>query len=377
MNKTHLILPVALSSLALVGCGSGSGSDSKDTTTPPVEKTYTEKSVDSSTGAQTKFNLSTGEMGTDSNWHVSYQKYVGFATNGGVNANATADSQGGKVTGCIAHKYDALFDEKGNPVVAEFEKLTQANTQADFEAVTKASCNDADYSADYLYTQIAGSDWYAYNFATHTVTAKPGNEFLVRHANGTDVSRFSVTSITENTKFVIKTETWDDNAKQYKAAQTSAEFTPGAAAYFDFDTNALVTENDGWDLKIIASGRTYSIQTNGGISGSGKGGSAILTAGQTPSSINNPLTRGEGGDVYRYTTDKAKGVMSAPGNYGALQYGVGGGHKMWPTFATYILKDEVAEGTYEYFKVQVISNYGVDETKPSANIVYRFEKLDK
>ncbi|MFG1490313.1 hypothetical protein ABMA58_13770, partial [Oceanospirillum sp. HFRX-1_2] len=75
-------------------------------------------------------DLAIADTVTNTNWDLAYQKYVGFSL------NETAK-------GCVAFKYDALYDAKGNPVSDEFKKLTAATTLADFNAVKSGDCTTA------------------------------------------------------------------------------------------------------------------------------------------------------------------------------------------------------------------------------------------
>lgn len=73
--------------------------------------------------------------------------------------------------------------------------------------------------------------------------------------------------------------------------------------------------------------------------------------------------------VYKYYADSVEGSMTGPSNYGALAYGVDG-HTMFPNFTTYLFKD----GT-DYYKAQVMSNYGEDGTESSGNLYVRYAQV--
>nr|WP_086939138.1 HmuY family protein [Thaumasiovibrio occultus] len=365
MTHFKLAASLALTSAILVGCG-GSDSDDSGTQTPTLSANAAEVLIDASSGAQAKMSLNTGAIENSDAWHVSYQKRVGFSVNGGLSGS-------GNVSGCIAHQYDALFNGSA-PVQAEFEKLNQTNTIANFNAVTKDSCTD--FEVDSLKTQIDMLDWVDYDFATHTVRgALLGNGFLIRHADGDTYSRLNVATLTGKV-VTVKSELWDKNAGQYNPQITSVDLDFSTRIYYDLDTNAIVTASDAWDISIEAAGRSYNIQVNGGISGSGRGAVGYLSDSQNAYNVTDPTPSREPGRVYMYFADSAVGPMTTPGNYGALQYGVGGGHKMWPTFTTYLLKEETGASVFQYYKVQVISNLGKNEDLGSGNIVYRYEVLN-
>ncbi|WP_319558294.1 hypothetical protein [Thiomicrorhabdus sp.] len=135
------------------------------------------------------------------------------------------------------------------------------------------------------------------------------------------------------------------------------------AVYWDLETNSIVSESDDWELKITQNGYEPLIQVNGGASGSGDAGlGAYLTA--SADEVTDPTDTSQ---VYKYFEDSASGVLSTPGGYGPLEYNVGGEHKMWPNFATYVFNDNGV-----YYKAQVVGNYGEQGTDPSGTLRIRY-----
>lgn len=134
--------------------------------------------------------------------------------------------------------------------------------------------------------------------------------------------------------------------------------------YWDMETNSIVSDEDDWELSVRVAGRDYQIQVNGGASGDGEAGVGVLQVSDAYS-VTDPENVGQ---VYKYFGDSVSGALSTPGSYGPLQYSVEGNHLMWPTFATYLLKDS----TNNLFKMQVLSNYGTEGTDLSGNIVFRY-----
>ncbi|MCE2573318.1 HmuY family protein [Motilimonas eburnea] len=390
MQHKYKLLALAISSVLLSACGGGSGgSDAKDsdnavtpTPAPSVEPTpeptpappFSLAELDATDASQpAQLDLLSGATVTDSSWHLGYQKYVGFKLNGGLSGN-------GKVSGCIAHQYSNLFDEQGNAVAAEFEQLTQTSTEADFSAVTKTACSE--FVSDSLITQIKTADWLNadYSQGAPVYSAKDGNGWIIRSASGDHYARVSVKQVTvafgqaPSRKLVLSVEHWDANAKQFSPAVDSPELDfSTATAYWDLESNSLTTADQSWDLSVKVSGRDYPLQVNSGASGTGKAGVGAIRVANI-AAVTDPTDTNQ---VYKYFGDRAEGILSKPGSYGPLEYSVKGQHKMWPTFTTYLIKDETNDADNpRLFKVQVVSNYGVDGSQASANLVLRYQELN-
>ena len=135
------------------------------------------------------------------------------------------------------------------------------------------------------------------------------------------------------------------------------------------ETNAIVTADADWELSIERTSPAWSIQLNSAVSGSGNAGIGhVLLDSGSAFDVTNPKTSGD--DIYKFDKDSAKTALAGPAKYGAFQYGVGGGHKMWPTFTTYLFKDGE-----RYFKAQIVSNYGADGTMSSGNLYVRYAEV--
>ncbi len=368
LNKKSIVMGLVASMLIFSACGSSSsGSDNDGDDGSGITETTAPMSA--SSGDETNFNLATGLVDATT-WHFAYQKYVGFRTNGGTSGD-------GGITACIAKKYDALFDNEGTAVASEFKSLTGENTLADFDAVLASDCEADAYQADGIKTQIQTPDWLDADYSTGApvFSAKndSNNSWIIRSSDGESYSRVKVKTVTvefgatTSRKIVLSSELWDGSA--WEAAQDSPELDfSSSKAYWDLELNQLKTQTDtDWDLAVSVVGQTYPIQVNGGASGDGSGGVGILQVTST-ADVTDPTNTDQ---VYKYFADEATGAMDGPGSYGALSYGVDGGHAMWPTFAVYIVDD----GTEKY-KYQITSNTGADGTLSSGNLVVRYEKLD-
>jgi hypothetical protein len=369
------LLTVIISSALLSACGgSSSGSDEKSIIeTPPVAK-FNVVNLDATDGSQAgHLDLVSSSKVTDDTWQIAYQKYFGFKLNGGASAT-------GNVSGCVAHEYTDLFDADGNPVVDKFKALTGATTLTDFNKVDATACMN--FVFDALQTTIVTEDWLDadYSLGIPTYSAKANNGWIVRSADGESYSRVKVTSVdvafgeTTTRKVTLSSELWNGSVFEPSIDSPVLDFS-SERVFWDLETNTLVTDSDEWDLSLMVKGQNYPLQVNGGASASvgspGMGGAGVVMGTGGIDGVTDPTSTAQ---VYKFFADSASGVLSAPGNYGPLQYAVDGGHAMWPTFTTYLIKDESATDM-RLFKVQIMSNYGEIGELPSANLVFRYQEI--
>ncbi|GLS05737.1 hypothetical protein GCM10007860_28940 [Chitiniphilus shinanonensis] len=144
---------------------------------------------------------------------------------------------------------------------------------------------------------------------------------------------------------------------------------------YDFDTRTEVADCSGnaWDLKFKSSGRTASLSTNSGVSGSGQGGAfggpfehtwAELLAWQngTTDPTSGPIP------ASLYFKDSASGVFTGSNSIqaAAFEYGVGGenDHKLYPNYRVFLITTDntkasnTGDATSPVFALQVIGYYG-------------------
>lgn len=367
-SKTGLSILTAMM-LTLAGCGGSSSSNgsTSDGSSDNEDTSLLNHAVLDATDSDSAvyLDLDSGHtVTTTESWQMAYEKYVGFSTN--------AD---GGIEACVAKEYEALYDDNGEPVKSEFEALTINNTEEDFNNVTLTACSD--FIADGVTSQF--TDWYTYDFTTHVITVNSDetNGWIVRSStddgNGNaSYTRLKATAYNAN-GITFNSELWDSNSETFSAAEsTGALSAASGTTYWNMETNThSTTEFEGWDLKIEADGHSTIILINGGVSGTGDAGVAGHSALQV-ASVDDVTDPTDTAQVYKYFGDSASGAMSGSSefNYGALQYNVGGLHKMWPTFNVYLFKDGE-----RYFKAQVISNYGADGTSRSGTLYVRHQEL--
>lgn len=369
--------PTKLSSITatlfLAACGSDDQSIGIDDRT--IEDTSNYVAIDATQGPA-YLNLESGHTITNTgNWHMSYQKYVGFSVNGGISGS-------GSVSACIAHSSADLYDNEGAPVQSEFESLTRANTLPAFTAVNSTSCAESDFKTDSIKTAIELSDWLAADYSQgapiYSASSENSNGWIIQSATKNDADNFEYGRVkVSNVEYesgvkrsiTLSFESWDANAQAFSSPVNSPElvFTDNRI-YWDMESNSIATSSDNWELSIVVNGYSWDLQVNGGVSGQGSAGVATLLV-DSAVDVTNPAP-GTTGDVYQYASDSAESILSGPGNYGTLQYAVAGGHLMWPTFTTYLFKDEE-----RFYKAQIVSNYGEDGTLSSGNLYVRYEEV--
>lgn len=364
--KKELVIAVISAMLAFSGCGSSSndsGSGGEEAGNSDTIKTAPLNATDGT--KEYHFNLASG-LTDDNTWQFAYQKYIGFSTKSGVQT-------------CVAKRYDTLYDSKGSAVASSFKALNAANTLDDFNTVSLSDCNESNYQEDIIKTYIETGDWLSADYSAgapvYAATNDVNNSWIIRSASGNHYARIKVKSVsvefgaTTTRKLVLSSELYVEGDGFLAAQDSPALDFSTSTAYWDLETNTLTTESDTnaiWDVSVRVSGHDYPIQVNGGASGDGKAGVGMLLV-ESTADVTDPASTSQ---VYKYFADSSSGAMSTPGSYGPLEYDVDGAHKMWPTFAVYILKD----GEH-YYKAQIISNYGEDGTLESGNLVIRYMPL--
>ncbi|MCB1755154.1 MAG: hypothetical protein KDJ38_06510 [Gammaproteobacteria bacterium] len=134
--------------------------------------------------------------------------------------------------------------------------------------------------------------------------------------------------------------------------------------FWDMESNSVVSADDDWELAVRATERDYQILVNGGASGNASAGVGVLQVGSA-FEVDDPTDTAQ---VYQYFGDSVSGALSMPGSFGPFEYNVEGNHGMWPTFATYLLKD----GSENLYKFQILSNNGEDGSLASGHLVVRY-----
>lgn len=329
--------------------------------------------LDASGGERVFLDLATGRTVTEQDdWHIAYQKYVGFGLNGGVSGD-------GNVGACIGKEYASLYTAEGEPLADEFDAVTAESTANDFEQLAIDACDT--FATDEIDPVIDMKYWltaeYGPNGPEFTPSGEPTNGFIIRSAEQIDdtheYARVRVAEIDYETgttrRIRYATERWNYDTTSFEAESLSAwlDFSD-SPAYWDLETNQAVAAGDAWELSIQVKGMSWNIHVNSGVSGPGEAGvGLIVLPGGAAADVSDPTDTAQ---VYRFFSDSVDGTLSTPGNFGPLQYDVFGLHGMTPNFTHYLIQD--AE---RIFKVQVLSNYGETNDQPSGHLYFRYGKL--
>ena len=345
MNRTAKSLLLAVLAAATAACeGVSTG------TPPPVEGSVTLNAssgwafadLDAASPA-----IAVGDPRAGTEWDLAV-----FATS--VMLNGGAAGPAGIEGYCLCQNASATN--------AQVQAMTPASQLAAFQAVTAADAPaDAEaWTSDALAPAIAG--WYAYDAATHQVSAAPDAVFYVRTAEGDAWARLHVTALAGATRTHAGTVTleWSLQTEADGAmgpTRTLDVDVSGGRAYVDLVRGEPSTAAD-WDLALEG----WDIRVNGGVSGSGQAGA--LAAGVPFAQAANP----SGVPAQTYRGDAYGGVFDEHRWY---RYNLtGSDHQVWPNFNVYLLRRGDA-----LYKVQVTGYYG--PAGEPRHVSVRYARLDR
>lgn len=267
--------------------------------------------------------------GTNASWDIAVNA-TSVMLNGG-------QAGPGGVTGwCLCQNESATN--------AEVQAFTAEGNRAAFESTTAADApaDAAAWRADSLASAISG--WWAYDPATHAVSAVPSKVFYVRTAEGTAYAKLRVTNLVDAARTHAGQVTLEyavqpsATAPMGETRQTTVDVS-GGRVYFDLLTGAVSSADD-WDLALEG----YDIRVNGGASGSGQAGAVAATE------AFEEITSAAGPPASAFRGDTYGGVFKQKPWY---RYNLtGSDHQVWPTFNVYLLRRGDA-----LYKVQLISYY--------------------
>ena len=212
---------------------------------------------------------------------------------------------------------------------------------------------------------------------THAVTAVPENWWVVRSAGGDSYAKFHVTELIRDSdadseprmrRISLEMQVQSVGSDFFNGLFPHTFLIPrdaGGALYYDFDSEAEVdVSNVGWDLKVEydATSREYRILTNGGVSGSAKGGAQAL--GEDPELVTNGTDRDQ---VAHYFADKTGGVF-VNSTWNAYNI-TDGDHELWPNYRVYLIRSGGA-----VFKLQIFGYYHPQTTESGWSSI-RYEQI--
>ena len=339
---------MALSAMAfaLIACDE---TNTQETNVTPavVDKEKKSVTIDATSREQAAYlNLDSGAaVSASDTWHIKFQ----------FNKASTADH----VTAAIGDDQSEWYLD-GEPIKDAF-----VSGSADAEAQALEIIYDKPTVVANQFVPVIDNSWYIYN-PNHMLTPNSDAIWYVKSNDGRSLNKIWVSAI-DNPARTMTLSYQNVNGDTLGAEQT-ADFVagePGVASCFDFEADqAVECSSAEWDFssEVAASGRGYVLRTNGGESGPAAGGAY------------GPLTQAEVAQLplsslaspYIWSTDRTKGLFD---EYPAYEYGVNGGHVLWPNFRTYVIT--TASATYN---VQVTSFYDAADTVGHVTLAYKAVK---
>ncbi|GGY80726.1 HmuY family protein [Marinobacter zhanjiangensis] len=354
MNHVKHTTWLVPATLALVACGGGSSNSIDDDSGNNGGEAFEEQVINAqSQDAYAYLNLDTGEMvGESGDWHMAFRR-TNIQLNGGASGS-------GNVAGALAVAQDNFYTGPGTP---DNNLFLNATADAELEHLADSFPAPDSWQTDTATTAF-GSDWYNYDFQTHTVSANPDNGWLVRSGEGDSYARVRVTSLdytADPITFQVEMTVQAAGTTQLTTDRTFSGSVPAAGgdACYDFDAGQTVAcAGTVWDLKLSFGSRSLALLSNSGPSGEGDG-SVMGPVAWADLSGYTSATLDSNGDSLApaYTPDQTAGVFGENSWYA---YNLQGAHKLWPNYRVFLVNTDTTDDAAPVYAVQVINYYGED-----------------
>lgn len=365
-SKPNALLMAMMAAVALTGCGSDSDSDDSSdndsdvaayTTLQVNAASYTDwQYVDLESGAV--LTLTAEEAAASTEWDIALRR-TAIMLNGG-------DSGPGSVQAAVADAQDEFYDDEDAANASVF-----LNADADIEAEALSVAYDTStltYQADA--NEPATTDWYSYDFTTHTISADTSVGYLLRHADAATYSKVFITAV-DSSGISLSYVTQAADTVQFAETEVtfSATFADDASSSdatlicLDLDTAAAVDcdSSDDWDwmYQYDAANRAVNIWTNGGVYGSGSA-AVFGPISSTDLADYTSATNVNGYDISsHYSTDSSTGLFAEQSWYA---YNLEGAHKLWPNFRTYLIDLDSSDESSAQIALQVSDYYSLGDS---------------
>ncbi len=286
--------------------------------------------------------LTEEEAATNAEWDIAFKRTD-------VYLNSTAATP---VTLYFLDNVDEFYGEDNAVVVERFINATAETELAAFESISTDISDDAIFNTDEVENAI--SDFYIYNPINHTTSANTEAYFIVSSDDA--LTKFNVTELVQDgfglSSITFNTAYQADGESVFAESETLAvdATTCTEDLYIDFDSNTLVSDQDGWDIHMPCADGLANYEIN--LADDAMALSVDYGDLDGINDANFPF--------YPWTENESEALaIVAHGddrsNYGWGEYGVNGGHVIWPNFATYII--QTASGQYKF---QITSYYDTD-----------------
>lgn len=262
---------------------------------------------------------------------------------------------------------DDFYDEEGGVVVEAFINATSQTELDAFEAFDGTVPEDAEFMGDSTEAAIEG--FYNYDVTTHVVTANDAAYFIVSSDGA--FSQFRVASLVQDqfgmSSITLSIGNQSAEETEFSAASELEVNTSecAEAVYIDLDAQTVVDAEGAWDIMIPCENNlgTFNIQIAEDATAL-TGAYGELAGIEAESIPYYPWLE----NVVEIRAIKESGPASS--SYGWAEYGVNGGHIMWPNYALYIVQTATAR-----YKFQIL-NYYDTETEASGSFTIRFQEIE-
>ena len=300
--------------------------------------------------------LTEEEAQANSDWDIAFRRTS-------VYLNQYAETP---VTLYFTGNTDDFYDDEGDALVERFINATGETELAAFEAYSGEVPAEAQFHSDSTESVING--FYIYDINTHTVSANDAAYFVVDSDNA--YAKFRATSMVQDgfgmASITLGVATQSGEETSFSAEQSLEVDATGCAAdiYIDLATQSVVEASGDWDLSIPCSNALAGFEINIADDATALNESDAEIAG-----VDAELAPYWGWETNTVEILAIKQYGPASSNYGWAEYGVNGGHLMWPNFATYVIQTEQAR-----YKFQILNYYDVDDSA-SGSYTIRYQKI--
>lgn len=351
------------STLLLSACGGGNDSVSNpiDTggngtsDTPPSDSSPIIERSKLSTGSITaptvvyydletasEVNLSEDEAAASDDWDIAFKRTDVYLNN----------MASEPVSLYFLNNVDAFYDAESDLIPERFTEATASEERINFENLSADITDDVTFHTDEVKNIV--SDFYLYDPINHTVSANIDSYFIISSDDA--ITKFNVTDLVQD-GFGLSSITFNTfyQAEGENLFSVANSLTVDAAScvdnlYIDFDSSGVTTVDGDWDIYLPCNEGLAEYEIN-------LASDALALSGDY-AELNG--IDGENFPFYDWTENQTKVLaIDAFGDprssYGWGEYGVNGGHVIWPNFATYIIQTETAR-----YKFQITSYYDSD-----------------
>lgn len=360
MKKATALLGLA-AAIALAGCNdtsktptnNGSNNNNNNSNTPDETDDFRTIQLNSATG-WAYLNFASGEeVAASEDWDIAVNRL-------------SVRSNPARVELALAASQDHFYDGD-DPSVNVF---TNATAGSELEhLLAQYDLSTLDFESERVDAAIGrdGTEFYNYNFMTHSVSANDDAWWVLRSGSGnafaklnlTDVS-YAAGSLSIEANFYVQGEgetSFDDAAETWTATVNGREC-------FDFVAAAVVScEQSNWDIQLKVEGHSFSLLTNGGVSGSGQAG----VHGSLTQAEAEAITNGNTLITHQFIQDRGDNAVTQNSWYA---YNLLGSHGIWPNYRVYVAKNPNTEAVTAF---QLIGYY--NEADVSGYVTVRFVEL--